>query len=195
MRQELGLDDHTPLVGLCARLDPQKDHQNFLRAAGRLTAERPDIHYVLWGMGVEPGNTMLEGWIQAAGIGAKIHLLGLRRDSARLMAALDLACLSSAFGEALPLAVGEAMACEVPCVVTDVGDAARIVGDTGRVVVRRDPKSLAGALGDLLSLSDMDRRRLGAQARQRIQDSYSLEGMVRAYSQLYRDIITRGERP
>jgi glycosyltransferase involved in cell wall biosynthesis len=108
------------------------------------------------------------------------------------MAALDLAGLSSAYGEAFPLVVGEAMACEVPCVVTDVGDSAALVGETGRVVPGSDPLALAGAWADLLSLPAGALEALGQQARQRILRLFSLEKMVRAYSQLYRDIIAGG---
>jgi glycosyltransferase involved in cell wall biosynthesis len=190
VRRELGLEEQTPLVGLCARFDPQKDHANFVRAAGILHTSMPGVHFLLWGKGADPTNDTLRGWICTAGVEDSFHLLGLRSDSARLMQALDLGGLSSAYGEAFPLVVGEAMACEVPCVVTDVGDSALLVGETGRVVPRHDPDALAGAWSDLLSLPVEELRALGRQARQRIKDHYSLEKMVAAYAGLYQDIIT-----
>jgi len=189
VRTELGIDSATPLIGLCARFDPQKDHENFLRAAGLLLAERPDVHFALWGQGVDENNASLMGLAKSVKIGDNLHLLGLRSDTPRLMAALDAAALSSAYGEAFPLVVGEAMACGVPCGVTDVGDSGLIVGDTGKVVPPRDSAALAKAWVDLLALPESERLSIGVRARQRIVDHYSADKMVSAYSQLYRDII------
>jgi glycosyltransferase involved in cell wall biosynthesis len=193
VRTELGIDDATPLIGLCARFDPQKDHENFLRAAGLFLAERPDVHFVLWGQGVDENNASLMDWAKSVKIGDNLHLLGLRSDTPRLMAALDAAALSSAYGEAFPLVVGEAMACGVPCAVTDVGDSGLIVSDTGKVVPPRDSAALAKAWVDLLALPESERLSLGVRARQRIVDHYSVDKMVSAYSQLYRDIIASND--
>jgi glycosyltransferase involved in cell wall biosynthesis len=185
---ELNLDESTPLVGLCARFDAQKDHENFLKAAGLLHAERPDVHFVLWGQGVDLENARLQEWARTAGVEPNTHLLGFRSDSPRLMAALDVASLSSS-SEAFPLVVGEAMACGIPCAVTDVGDAAMIVGETGRVVPPRNPDALSNAWAEILSLPLDKRRSLGLKARQRIVNHYSLARMASAYNQLYREII------
>jgi glycosyltransferase involved in cell wall biosynthesis len=92
-------------------------------------------------------------------------------------------------GEGFPNVIAEAMACGVPCAVTDVGDSALIVGETGRIVPPRDPEALAKAWTEILSLSPGERQSLGLMARQRIIDHYSLDRMVLAYCQLYQDII------
>jgi glycosyltransferase involved in cell wall biosynthesis len=188
VRHELSLGDKTPVIGLCARFDPQKDHETFIRAAGLLHERRPEVHFILWGENVDTKNKNILGWIHSTGVEGVIHLLGLRQDSARLMAALDIAALSS-YGEAFPLVVGEAMACGIPCVVTDVGDSATLVGETGRVVPSRDHVALANAWAELLDLPESERILLGSRARKRIIDHYSLERMAESYSQLYRDII------
>ena len=117
-----------------------------------------------------------------------VHLLGPRDDLPRLTAAFDLATSSSAFGEALPLVLGEAMACGVPCVATDVGDSAFLIGDTGRSVPPRDPARLAAAWAEMLALPLGERVRLGAAARQRIAEEFSLEAMTQRYQQLWTDI-------
>ena len=185
----LGVDDSIPLIGMCGRFDLQKDHHNFLAAAGVLRALLPDAQFVLWGKGVDRENPLLSTWIAEEGLAPAVHLLGFRTDSSRLNAALDIATLSAAYGEAFPNVVGEAMACAIPCAVTDVGDAAYIVGETGRVVPAGDPEALAAAWAELLSLPAAERSALGAQARERIEEVFSLEKMGAAYAQLYRDII------
>lgn len=188
VRREIGIPEEAPLVGLIARFDPQKDHRNFLLAAARLHAHAPESHFLLCGDGVTPGNRELAGWIEAAGVGGYCHLLGRREDTARLMAALDVATTSSAFGEAFPIVVGEAMACGVPCVVTDVGDSAVIVGETGAVVPPGDPDALAAGWRRLLDMRQDERSRLGMAARQRIGERYSLKKIVAQYEQLYRSM-------
>jgi glycosyltransferase involved in cell wall biosynthesis len=139
VRRELGVDPDATLIGLVARYDPLKDHTNFLRAAARLARQLPAVRFLLCGDRVDPHNEALTSLIARLGLTGLCHLLGPRRDVARIYASLDVAA-SSSLSEAFPLAVGEAMACGVPCTVTDVGDSARIVGATGRVVPRALPR-------------------------------------------------------
>ena len=189
VRAELGLAEDAVLVGQVARFDPQKDHRNFVHAAGLVAEQRPDVHFVLVGKGCERDNAALADWIAATGAAERFHLLGLRSDVRRLLAAFDLAVLSSAFGEAFPLVVGEAMSCGVPCVATDVGDSARIIGDTGRVVAPRDSVALAEAMLELLGLSAAERQALGAAARSRILAEFSLPAVAARYAALYEELI------
>ncbi len=130
VRCELGVGADTPLVGMIGRFDAQKNHAGFFDAAGLLHCRLPRVHFVLAGKGVDESNGNLLQAVKATGVRNVTHLLGLRSDIPRLMAALDL-LVSSSYGEAFPNVLGEAMACGVPCVVTDVGDSAYIVGDTG----------------------------------------------------------------
>ncbi len=106
----------------------------------------------------------LASLIENLGLAGRCRLIGPRRDMPRMLAALDVA-VSSSISEAAPLAVGEAMACGVPCTATDVGDTAALVGFTGRIVAPRDPDALAAACLDLLTLPLGTRRRLGLAAR------------------------------
>lgn len=188
VREELGLGEDVPLIGLAARFDPQKDHRNFVRAAGLLHERLPQAHFVLCGEGVSWQNNQLIHWIEEAGVRGNCHLLGRRADMERINAALDIAA-SSSWGEGFPNVVGEAMACGVPCVVTDVGDSAQIVADTGRVVPPRDPGALAGAWGELLALPAEARRALGLAARRRIEQHYSLGAVVTQYEDLYDRVL------
>lgn len=189
VRAELGLPEEAILIGLIARFHPQKDHKSFLEAAALLPKNSSNVHFLLAGQGVEINNQGLHQLIQELGLINQISLLGERTDIPRLTSALDINCLSSAYGEGFPLAVGEAMSCGVPCVVTDVGDSAWLVGDTGRVVPPRDPEGLCTAWLELIEMGTPARRELGARARQRIKDNFSLESVVQKYLEIYEEVI------
>ena len=189
VRAELGLSPEIKLVGMAARFHPHKDHANFVAAAQRLHAVMPTVHFVLWGKDVNWENADLSGWIDAAGLREHFHLLDLRLDAPRLTAALNVASLSSR-GEAFPMVIGEAMACAVPCAVTDVGDAKSMVAETGRTVPLGEADALAHAWQELLSMSDEERSRLGQRARQRVMDLYDIRGTSQQYAALYKDIIS-----
>lgn len=188
VRQELGIPEEAPLIGLVGRFNAQKDHCTFVRAAARLHAERREVHFLLCGDGVTPENTELAEWIKESGIRDRCHLLGRREDTPRLTAALDIATTTSAYGEGFPNVIGEAMACGVPCVVTDVGDSALIVDDTGRVVPPRDPSALAEAWHALVRLGVEGRVQLGLAARHRIEEHFSLPVIVARYQRLYEEL-------
>jgi glycosyltransferase involved in cell wall biosynthesis len=187
LRQLLGVAPEAPLIGLVARYDPMKDHATFLQAARRLLDMRADARFVLVGAGVDWHNPRLAAPARALGLVPHLHLLGERDDVAALLPGLDLATLSSV-SEAFPNVVGEAMACGVPCVVTDVGDAAYLVGDTGRVVPPRDPAALAAAWAELLARPAAARRALGRAARERVATLFSLEAVAKQYAALYAEL-------
>lgn len=190
VRSELGITPSAPVAGLVARFHPQKDHAGFLRAALRLAGRIPDSSFLLAGHGIDWKNSMLRDAIESAGHRDRFRLIGPRDDVARLCAAFDVAVSSSSYGEGFPNAVGEAMACGVPCVVTDVGDSAWVVGDTGRVVPPRDSEALAAAVGELLSMSPGERKELGKVARRRIVEHFELSSVVHRYEQLYLELTS-----
>jgi glycosyltransferase involved in cell wall biosynthesis len=185
VRNELGIAADRPLIGLLARYHPQKDHATFLQAAALLRQRMPGVHFLLAGTGVDRHNHELMALVEQHNHGAHIHLLGERRDTPQLLAACDLATSSSAFGEGLSLALAEAMAAGVPCVVTDVGDSGRLVGETGRVVAPRDPQALATAWAELLAAPAEEQQARSQAARQRICEGYSLGRMIQRYCELY----------
>ncbi|MEA2084095.1 MAG: glycosyltransferase [Thermodesulfobacteriota bacterium] len=187
VRKELGLPDHALLIGLVARFDPQKDHHNFIRAASILSDVRPDVHFVLCGKHITKENSLLAGWISNKGLNNKCSLLGERHDIPKINSALDIAC-SASIGEGFPNVVGEAMACGVPCAVTDVGDSALIVGDTGRVAPAEDHRALASALAELVDMGPEERARLGKRARSRIEEHFSLSAVAAKYESLYQEL-------
>jgi len=188
LRGELDLPDETLLIGLIARIDPLKDHSNFLHAARILLEQRNDVQFVLAGLRVDHSNASLMAEIKALGLSAQVHLLGERQDVRYVMAALDI-LTSSSSGEGFPNVVGEAMACAVPCVVTDVGDSALLVGDTGKVVPPENPELLAQAWLELLEMGREKRVRLGAAARERIQARFDIISVVKRYEQCYEELV------
>jgi len=191
VRNELRLDDAVPLVGLIARYGPQKNHSGFIEAAAKLHDVRPDVHFLCAGVGVDTRNRELTEKLEKAGIASVTHLLGLRNDVPRLMAALDVCVSSSSYGEAFPNVLGEAMSCGVPCAVTDVGDSAAIVGDTGRVVAPEDMAALAEAIKALLELSDKERWRVAERCRTRVAEHFEINQIVRLYEGFYDKVIRK----
>ena len=193
IRAEFGIDDESLVIGLPARYHPMKDHDTFLGAAAILAAIRPKVRFALLGSGIEPANRALAKSIAGRGIADRILLLGERGDMAEMYTAFDIATLSSAFGEGFPNVLGEAMASGRPCVATDSGDAAELLGRTGIVVPPRDPQALAAAWRKLIDAGAEGRRLLGDQARERIARDYCLEAAVARYEALYSDIVARSE--
>jgi glycosyltransferase involved in cell wall biosynthesis len=185
VRKELNVPGNAFLIGMIGRYHEMKDHANFLTAAGKISKHYPDAHFLLAGREVDSDNSALIDLINRLNLAQRTHLLGERTDIDRLLASLDLFCLSSSHGESFPVIVGEAMACEVPCVVTDVGDAAWMVSETGRVVTPRDAAALARACTWMLDLGPEGRRSLGQAARARVLDSFALSSVIAMYDELY----------
>ena len=188
VRAELGLDAQTPVVGMVGRFDPQKNHLGFIKAAGWLHRQLPSVHFVLAGARVDAENDALMTAVAAEKLTGSTHLLGLRQDVARLMSALDVLALPSDYGEAFPNVVGEAMACGVPCVVTDIGDSAYIVGDAGAVVAAGDMPRLAEKMMALLGMDARAYAQLSTAARTRICERFEIGKVVRQYEDVYEEL-------
>ncbi len=193
VRRELVLPPDTLLVGLMARYHPVKDHPTFLRAARRVAELHPQVHFVLAGRGVDRSNAALGSLLRGLGLESRVSLLGEREDLPRLTAALDVACLSS-LAESSPSVVGEAMACGVPCVATDVGDVAAVLGEHGRIVPRRNPEAFAGAVDELLRMSLERRQDLGARARRQVRECHDLDKAAAAFDDLHMSVLVEAGR-
>lgn len=178
VRAALRIPLNTPLIGMVARVDPMKDHATLLDALAELAMRGTAPHCVLIGADTET----LAPAARVRGLGDIVHPLGARADVEAWLPGLDVHVLSS-LGEGLPNVVGEAMACAVPCIVSDVGDAAVLVGATGRVVPPRDPPALAAAIADLCVAAD--RVELGVRARQRVAEQYAWAPTIRRYADIY----------
>lgn len=193
-RNRMGIDSSTPLIGLVGRYVPMKDHGLFLKAASILAKTIPDCRFALVGKGSDKNNSELMERIKSLGLENSISLIGEQLNIAGIMAGFDVGALTSNSGEGFPNVVAEMMACKVPCVVTDVGDAAEIVGDSGAVVARGDAVALAREWAKLLTLPKDERIKLGEGARERIGTQYPIERAVAQYERLYETVAAyRGD--
>ncbi len=184
VRYEIGLSDDSPVIGIIARDHPDKDIPNFLKSASWASARNKDLRFVMVGSGLDSENQSLMNLIRSHGLERVTTLLGVREDIPAIINSFDLLTLSSST-ESFPNVIGEAMACGVPCVATDVGDTALLIGAAGKVVPPRRPEELAQAWLDIVCLEQKQKEALGAQARQRILEKFPLSMMTTRYEQLY----------
>jgi len=187
VRHVLGLPEGLKVIGHLGRPDPQKDHATLLKVFARVAAQRKDVCLLLAGLDLEHGSPYLDGLLartKTSGLVNRIMALGQRDDVPDLMAVMDVFFLSST-GEAFPNVVVEAMACGTPCVVTDVGDSAEIVGDAGWTASPGDVGALADALLEALGEQAETHALRRQRARRRIEENFSIERMVKAYREVW----------
>lgn len=188
-RHELGVTDETLIVGRVGRYHPQKDYWGFVEMAAELRKSVPNTCFVLAGENVDWSNPELSGWIRKHGLSSSFRLLGARRDVAKVMSGLDLFVSSSAFGEGFPNVLAEALACEVPCIATDVGDSREILGASNRVVAPGDYGALAAAARDALGRPWETRCQIAKEERKRIARHFSMDSMIDSYEDLYDEVL------
>jgi glycosyltransferase involved in cell wall biosynthesis len=182
----LGIDPALTIVGMIARDHPMKDPGNLLRAVALLQARGgAAVHVVIAGDGLDQTNPELRALVRTSGLNSRVSLLGERNDVAALLAGVDIVALPSAWGEGFPNILGEAMACGVPCVATDVGDSTWVVGPHGLIVPPRQSEALADALARLIDLGADARRQLGLTGRARIVQHFSIQEVARQYEALH----------
>jgi glycosyltransferase involved in cell wall biosynthesis len=166
------------LIGIVARLDPMKGYPTFLRAMAQVGTALVHARFVCVGFGDRASAAEMQALAQELGIGDRTIWAGVQSDMAAVYSALDIVVSSSAFGEGFSNSVAEAMSCERPCVVTDVGDSARIVGDAGFVVRAGDEAALAAAVircADLVA--SREGAALGAKVRARIEANFDVASL------------------
>lgn len=176
------------LIGIVSRLDPMKDHPTFLRAAAKFVQVRPDAKFVCVGAGPEQYFCQLRTETDRLGLAGKVTWTGFLDDMSSVYNALDFCCSSSCYGEGTSNSIAEAMACGVPCVVTEVGDSRLIVGDTGIVVPPRDPEALAAAWTVMVRRL-ADDLHLREAARARIKSRFSVSALLLNTSEALRSVL------
>ncbi|MFZ0150782.1 MAG: glycosyltransferase [Xanthobacteraceae bacterium] len=186
LRAQLGLPPGAAVIGLVARYHPMKDVETFLRAASLFQQDHENARFVLCGDGLSPDNAELAKLVQSLDLDRRAVLLGRRPDIELVYPTLDALTLCSIYGEGFPNVLCEAMACDVPCVATNVGDSAEIIGDCGVVVApRREPQDLAQAWRALLAKGSHPAAEGG---RARVAAHFSLQRMCTHYESLYRSL-------
>lgn len=188
-RDEIGVSEDAQVVTNVGRIHPHKDHATLLTAVAQLVQSNKNVHLALVGEGTDAQNADLIRPISSGLAEERLHLLGPRHDVARVLNGSDIYC-SSSIAEAFPNSVGEAMACQIPCVVTEIGDSARLVGDTGVVVPVGDASALANGISRLIALGSEGREQLGQKARDRIAANYDIHEIVNRYQSLYLELAT-----
>lgn len=183
-RTTLALHNTEIVIGLAARTHPMKDHPTFLKAAAILAKQNPRVTYLMAGRGVDAQNLKLTALIDNQGLAGRVRLLGDIKDMRPFYSSLDIATLSSAWGEGFPNVLGEAMAFSVPCVATQIGESAAIIGETGKIIPPNNPEALAAAWSELAE-DPQYRQTLGSLARTRIKENYSLAAVTASYEKMY----------
>lgn len=191
-RTALGFRENDVVISLVTRFHPMKGHPTFVAAAVQVGSAYPQARFVIVGRGVGSVEAGVIDALERAGLRNRSIVLEERHDISDLFNATDIACSSSAWGEGFSNAIGEAMACGVPCVVTDIGDSAAIVADTGIAVAARDPDALASAIGTLIAAGPERRRAMGEAARERVRQHFSLAAVVAQYDSLYETLAQNG---
>ncbi len=189
LRKTYKLPEHFTVIGHVARYHPMKDHAGFVNACVAMANKHENICFVLVGRDINEPHSKLSEQIEHSGCKHLFYRLGEQGDMVNIYNLFDIFVISSAWGEAFPNVLGEAMACAVPAVVTNVGDAAEIAGETGLVVPPKNTPALAQAMDTMLQMSVIRRQALGQQARQRIIENFELSTIVNKYEHLYATLV------
>jgi glycosyltransferase involved in cell wall biosynthesis len=193
LRRAWRIGDDAFVIGMVARLDPMKDHANFLAAAAVFAREHVDARFVLVGDGPAAYRTKLKELAHSLQIDDRLTWAGEIESVSGAYSAFDLASLSSHFGEGFPNVIAEAMSCGTSVVASDVGDAKAIVGDCGEVVSRGNPEALSAAWGRMRARLAVEPH-LREAARARIVSQYGVDEMVRKSEELLLALCTDGRR-
>ncbi len=169
VRAQWNLGDDVKIVGNISRFDPIKNHKMFLKAAAAVAAERSDVRFVCVGHGKESYLQELKQLARSLGLDGKVHWIQAQSEVRAVYNAIDVFC-SSSVSEGFPNVIGEAMACGRHCVVTDVGDSALVVGDTGVVVPSDNAQAMSAGLLDRLNAAET----MNLRARQRILENFTV---------------------
>lgn len=188
VRDELGIPQHTFLFGQIGRLHPMKGHMTLLRSIQQVIRKLEDAHFILMGNGVS-SDPQIKNYILEHDLNPFVTLIDERDDVDRILKSLDICIMPSLWGEAFPNIIGEAMSSQVPCIVTEVGDAGLLVGDSGFVVRAGDIDALSDAILKSRRLSEQRLTELGILARTRIIDHFSLNHISKMYVDTYMGAI------
>ena len=191
LRNMIGATETTPIVGIVATCSVYKDYANFIHAASWVIRDFPGARFVSIGEDRTSEGKLAVQLAKDLGLAPAMHFLGARQEVEKLIPGMDVFC-SSSITEGFSNAIAEAMSCGVPCVVTDVGDSALIVGETGIAVRPGKPEELGAAVTRLLRLAPAEAENLRIAARYRVFTNFGVSLMVSRYEDLYRRLVAAG---
>lgn len=185
VRSELNIDNDKKIVCHIGRWHILKDYETLMKSIKLICNKRDDVVFILCGADIDEKNLELMRLIELYKLEKNIYLLGRRNDISNIMSSSNALVLSSS-GEAFPNVIGEAMACETPCIVTDVGDCKEIVGDTGIVVETKDSEGIASGIEMIINMDKKEYNKLRKKCRSRILNMFELKKIVSMYEALYK---------
>ena len=191
LRDQCGINQNELVVGSLGRFHADKDQENFVRSAALLAPKYPELRFLMVGRGLDWDNAQLADWIVLTGFKSRFVLLGERKDVPQCLAAMDIFCLHSRT-EGFPNVLAEAMAMGLPCMTTDVGDAAILLADTGVVVPQGDSAALARGVEWLLALDQDARYALGMRAKALVEAKFSMARARERFEEIYRKVLDKG---
>jgi glycosyltransferase involved in cell wall biosynthesis len=192
LREQCGIKQNDVVVGSLGRFHADKDQENFVRSAAVLAQQYPQLRFLMVGRDLAWDNTQLVDWIVSTGFKDRFVLLGERTDVPQCLVAMDIFCLHSRT-EGFPNVLAEAMAMGLPCVTTDVGDAAMLLADAGVVVPKGNAVALALGVGKLLALEQGALHKLGMQAKGRVEAEFSMKRAREQFEDIYRTMLNKEE--
>jgi glycosyltransferase involved in cell wall biosynthesis len=180
------------IIGCVGRFHTDKGQENFIKAAAIVVQHYPMVKFLLVGRGCNVNNAELMNWLNNENLQERFVLLGERHDVPVCLAAMNIYCMPSRT-EGFPNGLAEAMAMGLPCVATDVGDTAVLVGDTAIVVPPEDEQALAQELMKLIALSENQRKQMGQRAKERVMREFSIEKTRARFEAIYREVMSSGQ--
>lgn len=189
IRSRYNFKDSDIVIGIVGRYCLLKDYKTFICAASQILAHVENVKILMVGRGIDQFNAEIGELLEMTGQKNRYVLAGEQRNAVEYYSAMDIFCLSS-ISEGFPNVVCEAMAMELPCVVTDVGDCRRIVESTGIVVPPASIEDLTIGLMKFVSMDVNARKEIGKRSRHLIESRYSLAVILDQYRLLYSDLLS-----
>ena len=190
-QKKIRIKKNTVTIGNVARFNPKKDHLNLIKALSIIRSENINFQSILVGTNINKKNKKLISEIKNLKLQENIKLLGQKNDISKVMSSIDIYVQSSSYGEGFPNVLAEAMACKIPCVATDVGDASHIIGNSGWIVPAKNPYKLAKAIKKAIYENKLKKkwRQRGIKARNIIRLNFSIEKMILSYIEIWNSVF------
>lgn len=189
IRNELNLNDDHIVIGCVGRFHVSKGYEILISSSVDILKSHKNVKYLLIGRNVDEQNRILMKCIDKTGFKNNFFVVGEKRNISDYMSAMDIFCLSS-ITEGFPNVLGEAMASELPCVATCVGDVQKITDNNAILVQPNNEKLLSKGLFEMINMNNDKRQRMGLIGRNIIEKNYSIRSICKKYYDLYLLILS-----